>query len=196
MPVKASSELDELFVLLLLREIKLTSRYQLARTMGISEGEARGFLRKLEDRGIVLTEPRKGTTLTARGETRIARLLTRFGIKAVSKLPGGALGVGHANCAVHVRDRASFVKLGIEQRDEAIKAGASGAITLTYDGHDLSYPYVKERLNKWNPQASRFLTGALRLKAGDTVVITFSEEYGTALRGAIAAVLTLMPSAG
>jgi hypothetical protein len=159
--------------------------------MGISEGEARGMLRDLEKRRMVITKPRIGTLLTSPGETRAARTLSALGIRRVSKLPQGALGVGPSNCIVHLHDRSNRVRFGVEQRDAAIKAGASGAITLTYDGRNLSFPNVGEKLSRWNPHANRVLTQELKLNRGDTILIAFSEEYEIALRAALASALTL-----
>jgi hypothetical protein len=85
---------------------------------------------------------------------------------------------------------AKKISKGIEQRDEAMKAGASGATTLVFkgrlqfiDGYDVA---------ESDPRASRVLMQDFELMDGDVLIIGCSPSPELAMDGAFAAaVLTL-----
>ncbi|MDD1770479.1 MAG: hypothetical protein LUO79_05275, partial [Methanomassiliicoccales archaeon] len=98
-------------------------RKALADILQIGEGSVRTILDKMIREGCV-ENTRRGAMLTERGKKRLAQ----SGID-VSPVNVSGLTLAKHNCAVLVKRQAEAVKLGCEQRDEAVRAGAAGATT-------------------------------------------------------------------
>ena len=80
---------------------------------------------------------------------------------------------------------------GVAQRDEAIKAGAEGSITVAMIGKRLVIPPDNENLADLAPEDNARLRKDLELSDRDLFIIGFGAGYGVALAGALAAVLSL-----
>ena len=114
-------------------------RKQLATRLELGEGVVRTLLGRLRGAGFVSTS-RSGMALTEAGR----RLLG----EVEAALPGRPVGctdltVARSNYLVLVRDGASRVRFGVEQRDEALLSGAAGATTLLLRMGGLLVPGVE-----------------------------------------------------
>ena len=160
-------------------------RQQLARALGIGEGSARTLVKRLREEGLIEVA-RGGMTLTEGG----VEVLSYFqGLMRSMEVPPTPSTVSERNYAVLVRGVASLIRLGVEQRDAALLAGARGATTLIYDGERLQMPGVEREVE---PELSRLLLEALRPEAGDVIIIGTAEEEAAAEIGAKAAALELI----
>ncbi|MDD1769560.1 MAG: DUF2111 domain-containing protein, partial [Methanomassiliicoccales archaeon] len=92
------------------------------------------------------------------------------------------------NCAVLVKRQAEAVKLGCEQRDEAVRAGAAGATTLIARGTKLVVPGDEDFPDQ---EAVAPLKHAFELDDGDVVIIGSAFTYEAAEKGAVSAALSL-----
>lgn len=166
-------------------------RYQLADKVGLGEGVVRSLLAALARQGLVEVKRGRGCVLTPDGRRELEELLKSYGIADVRPLSPPQLGMGGFEVAVHVKGASSKVRLGVEQRDEAIKAGARGALTLVFKGGRLVVPGVEEPLEALNPSLAGALLDAFKLEEGDAVLICSSDEQWRAEEAAIAVAISL-----
>lgn len=112
-----------------------TGRKRLSEELGIGEGSTRTLLNMLEQRSLI-SRNNAGIELTQRGR----KVLSSFPF-SIQPLPPGSLPFSGEACISIVRNGAGKVTNGIMQRDEAVRAGGSGAITLVVrDGRLLIPP--------------------------------------------------------
>src|SRR2546430_17271363 len=76
---------------------------------------------------------------------------------------------------------------GIVQRDEAIRAGAEGSITVAVLGRKLVIPPDNKSIAELAPKENARLRSELDSADKDLVVICFGKDPGRALAGALAA---------
>lgn len=99
-------------------------RKELAEALNLGEGTVRTILNRMKDDGAIACS-RIGAVLTDQGQRRIDSL----GIKS-NPIEIEGFTIDEYNYLVIVKGMASQVKDGCQQRDDAVKAGASGATTL------------------------------------------------------------------
>ena len=159
-------------------------RKELAEHLGIGEGSVRKLLSYLGGKGWATTN-RQGITLSAGGR----KVLDGIGLMA-REVHAGNITVGEVDFAIRLRGLAGNVTNGIAQRDEAIKAGASGATTLVFRGRlEFTDGFGAARADS---RATRVLGKDFELADGDVLIIGCSPEPAPAMNGAFAAaVLTL-----
>lgn len=167
-----------------IQQLEPLGRKELSGHLGIGEGSARTLVTYLEEKGWARTA-RQGISLSDGG----SRLLEKIGLRA-KEVHAGKITVGDVDFAIRLRYCTDRISNGIDQRDEAIKVGASGATTLLFrkklvftDGFDVA---------ETDSRAARVLTQDFELADGDVLIIGCSPEPLRAMDGAFAAaVLTL-----
>ncbi|MEM2192387.1 MAG: DUF4443 domain-containing protein, partial [Candidatus Hadarchaeales archaeon] len=85
-----------------------------------------------------------------------------------------------------VRGGAKKVKLGLEERDEAIKVGAKGATVLVFRKGKLMVP---GNVCEIDPEAAAEIISALHPADGDLITIGTGDDFYSAEAGARAAAL-------
>jgi len=187
---KKLSELNELFFLLIIRKEATVGRYRLSTMLGIPEGIVRGIMRSYEREGYIDSRPKTGTFLTKTGEARIDTIFKSADIKDMKMYNFEVFGVGPINVVLQVQSGADKVRSGVDQRDAAVKAGATGTVILTYKGGTLKIPGTSEDMCTLSPEDSRRLLREFSLSEDDVVLVSFAEEWWQALRGALSAAFT------
>jgi len=86
------------------------------------------------------------------------------------------------------------VTYGLEQRDAAIKAGASGATTLVFSHNRLAMPGTSEDVFQNIQLIHNMLVSKLKPRENDVIIIGSADDRLTAEFGAKAAVLVLLKS--
>ena len=168
-----------------IQQMQPLGRKDLAERLGIGEGSVRKLLSYLEERFWVSTT-RQGISLSAAG----TELLDDIGLRA-KEVHAGNITVGEIDFAIRLRGMAGKVSKGIEQRDEAMKAGASGATTLVFSKGKLQFSDGFD-VAKSDSRAARVLMQDFEMAEGDVLIIGCSPEPELATDGAFAAaVLTL-----
>jgi DNA-binding PadR family transcriptional regulator len=165
----------------LIDERKGIGRKQLAKELGIGEGSIRTILNRLKDRSFI-TSSRSGQSITARGKRELGKTLEYVQVDA------GDLTVGNVDVATIVRKAAARVGRGIEQRDEAIKAGAAGATVLVYKCGKLQFP---DSFLNVRSEISGKLLKSFKPHEGDVIIIGTARDSVKAEEGAKAAARTL-----
>jgi predicted transcriptional regulator len=166
-------------------------RIELSRKLGIGEGAIRTVVKHLTRANIVAIG-KDGCMLTKRGVQLYSSLRSR--VSVVHEIDARQLALDKVSAAVSVRGAARVLRRGVEQRDAAIKAGATGACTLLLRGRVFQMPMGGSDDWKLNSRDALFqdLKALFVPKGGDVVVISSAGDHFLAQQGAMAAALTLI----
>ena len=160
-------------------------RKQLASKLSLGEGMTRNLISRLQSLGLLVTS-RRGMSLSEEGVS----LLNSFKEKMIScQFPESQITVDENNYAVLIRNGAKGIKLGLEQRDDALMAGARGATTLLRDEFEVVIPGTQEKIES---SVKDFIENEMQPKYGDIIIIGSSPELHKAEIGAKAAALKLL----
>lgn len=166
-------------------------RKRLSEVLGLSEGTVRTLVKHLRNEGLIEVS-KAGITLSNFGQMIFAQLRSK--VSEGVEIPKSPLTVGPFNIAVLIRNAATFIKYGIEQRDVAIKAGALGATTLIFTKNKLVVPGVDEKVLQNVQPIYDMLISTLKPMEGDVIIIGSAEEKPIAELAAKLAALELLKS--
>ena len=186
-----TASVSTIHLLLALERIaaKPIGRNKLAEELGIGEGATRTLIDRLKDGGLIEIS-KSGCSLTQNG----LKLFKEYeSIIKKTKIGKNELTLTEYNYAALVRNGASKVKAGIEQRDAAIIAGAKSATTIVCRNGRLAFPFPNREMNDYL-KASTQIENLLKPKENDAIVIVGSDKSEKAEYGALAAALTLIDS--
>jgi len=166
-------------------------RIELSRRLCLGEGAVRTIIKHLSARNFV--DPAKeGCVLTQRGMALYKSLRSK--LSEIHPVNARQLALDRASAGVLIRNSSAVVRRGIEQRDAAIRAGASGACVLVYRSGKLIMP-MKER-GEWTLGSHDLLFEDLRKlfapREGDVITIVSAPNIGLAEHCSMAAALTLL----
>jgi len=163
-------------------------RTKLSERLAIGEGATRTLIDRLLHANLIKIS-RLGCELTRSGLSVLDQLRARLGHRA--EVPRSSMTVGAYNFGILVKNGASRVKSGIEQRDAAVKVGAIGAVTLILKGEELIMPSVESISAKW-PNIAKQILNIFQPEENDVIVIAGAHTKGKAEAGARAAAWTLI----
>lgn len=169
----------------------IMSRNELCRGLVLGEGTVKTLVKHLKMHGLIETSNR-GTRMTAKGKGVYEGLLSI--IPAEMSLPRCAVALSRFNYAVLVREFGFAVRLGIEQRDAAIRMGATGATTLLFKENKFVMPASSNDSLKKEREVRRMLIEKLNPRDGDVIIIgsADSNEKTAELGAKNAALLTIL----
>ncbi len=165
------------------------SRFELSQFLGLGEGSVRTVLKRLKANSIIYIT-KKGVYLSEKGLTFYNEFKKVFPLIIEDKIY--SLAPCKYNVIVLAKKLMNKVSQGIEQRDQAIKYGANGAITLVYEKESFKFPNTKENVEQLYP--SEFWSKIRSLgqpEDGDVLIICFAEDRQKAYIGCFAAALSL-----
>lgn len=165
---------------------QVIGRAALGRQLGFGEGTARTMVKHLREAGLIEVT-RRGISLTELGGRMLTQL--RGTISRGAEAPKSGHTVGTYNHAVLVKRGADHIRLGVEQRDAALMAGAEGATTLLFDGIHFHMPGMETELDS---SLTQFLVDRFNPEAGDIVIIGTADSLTAAEIGAKMAALELL----
>ena len=155
-------------------------RKELAQRLLIGEGTCRAVLEILRGRKLV-SITKSGIALSKKGKYFIDSLpFAQAQVELIS------LGLSDYAYAIAMRDHGRFVRTGIEQRDDAVKAGAVGATSLICENRRLHFP-DHTPLAKQFEEDEAFLIAAFKPMDGDLIIIGYGRTEESARLGAFAA---------
>ena len=105
------------------------SRISFCKELHMGEGAVKTLILHLKEEGLV-DSLRYGTFLTKKGKKFVKELSKIISSECV--IPKCSISLGKNNHAILLRNIASDIKTGIEQRDASILYGANGAITILF----------------------------------------------------------------
>jgi len=139
----------------------------------------------------MVTVTETGVQLSKIGKENLRKLLRQLSIKKIISLEQSDLVPANSTMGVHVGRAYRPGITGIVQRDEAIKAGAEGSITVAVLGKKLVIPPDNKSIAELAPKENARLWNELEPADKDLIIIGFGKDAGRALAGALAAVLWL-----
>lgn len=176
--------------LILIGENESIGRGKLGQLLDIGQGEVRTLIKRLRERGWIAVGE-EGCTLTKDGEERF-KVLSRM-IPWRGRVNGSPLQLGKDCFALLVRGRSTKVRKGIEQRDAAIKAGASAALTVIYSDGKFMIPSERTDCESDGPSEPwTTIRSAAKPKDGDTIIIAGADDAVASEHSGLAAALDLI----
>lgn len=163
-------------------------RKRLSSRLGIGEGSVRTLIDILKRGSLLLTE-REGCKLTKKGMKVYASI--RKTIKDIKEVDMKGVWDYPFTVGIRLRGLAKRVKRGIEQRDAAIRQGASAAMTLVYGKGKLIMPGVSN-VSDEHPDFASSLLSEFNPREGDVIILAGARSKVEAENGAIAAALSTM----
>jgi hypothetical protein len=188
-PKLGFSEVHAIKALLEIEKNSSIGRTRLGSVLALGQGETRTLLRRMKEAGLISIES-TGCELTEKGRRDASRIRKLFPWE--STIDGSSLKLGELSYAIIARDGSRKVRNGIEQRDAAIKSGASGALTIFYENGRFVVPV--DRTDSEAATSSAEPWNTLRLaepKDGDAIIISGALDEKSAEFGAWSAALTL-----
>ena len=158
-------------------------RKKLSSLLGIGEGSTRTILSMIQDQGLI-TIGKSGIFLTNKGVEFKKSIQMDVADVVISDLT-----IGDRDCAVRVPKMARNIRYGCEERDAAIKSGATGATTLVYSNGKLIFPGSDYPVE---PDVEMKIRSVFNLKNDDVIIIGTGPTKESAEMGAIIAGLTIM----
>ncbi|MEM1946335.1 MAG: DUF4443 domain-containing protein [Candidatus Caldarchaeum sp.] len=187
-PSPAFTTVQLLYAVFLLGSHTVLGRKRLTDYLGIGEGSVRTMLTRLTEKGLAVST-QKGLSLTDKGR-ELYDYLKKFltAVKAVSfNMPWQA----QHNHGLVVKGLADRVSTGVEERDEAIRNGASAAMVLTYMFDGLYMPRVAN-LTVEQPHFARQVVEFFKPSVNDVVIIAGADDDVKARYAALAAAVKLV----
>lgn len=165
-------------------------RQALAKQSGLGEGATRTVLKKLKEKGYV-DVIRSGCFLTRVGRQMAGSI--DLSLSAVVPVPSSGLTMGEHQTALVLRGVAGRVRSGIEQRDSAIRIGATAATTYVIHSGKFAIPGGSANCERDFPGPTwAFLKESLKPRNDDVVVLCGAKSEASARLGALAAAITLL----
>lgn len=158
-------------------------RKKLSQLLGIGEGSTRTILSMMQEQSMI-TIGKSGILLTEVGTEFKKSVHMDIADITISDLT-----IGDRDCAVRVPKMARNVKYGCEERDAAIKSGATGATTLIYTNGKLIFPGSDYPVDS---EVETKIRSVFSLKNDDVVIIGTGPTRESAEIGAVIAGLTIM----
>jgi hypothetical protein len=152
----------------LIQERGHVSRDALCEELELGEGTIKTLVRHLKMQNLI-ESTNAGTKMTKKGNLFFSELSDSM--PSEISLSKCAITLGKYNYAVLVKQMSSAVKSGIEQRDAAIKMGASGATTLLFKDNKFLIPRINFDALKDEHQLSQQLIENLNPQDGDVLII-------------------------
>jgi len=188
--VPSFSEVHVLKALETINSNGTVGRGRLSKKIGLGQGTTRTLTRHMGREGLIKVT-KAGMNLSRLGVEVLSEIISR--ISKHQEIPESSITVGPFNSAVLVTNVADLVRYGVEQRDSAIKIGASGATTLIFKKGRLIIPGEDENIIK-NIKSIKKLLSLLKPKEKDVIIIGSAESRDMAEYGAKAAALELLKS--
>ena len=166
------------------QQAEIIGRKELSAKLAIGEGSTRKLITYLEEKEWAACN-RQGIYLIGPGKD----ILNSIGILA-KEVKVGDLTVNEKNFAILLRDVPAPIGNGIEQRDQAMMVGASGASTLIFsEGLKFSDDYEASSVDK---EASKRIIELFQPSDGDVIIIGSAPELAKAEDGAFAAAVLML----
>lgn len=169
-------------------------RGKLSKRLGMGEGAVRTLIKRMVLRGLVKTSAR-GCRLTRKGE-RIYKAMKEVMPSSI-RVPKSGLSIDEENFALLVKGGGKMVTSGITERDEAIKAGATGATTLVFEKEKFLMPRISNNCERDHPDLIwKILREKLAPEDGDVIIIGSAKDLKGAEYGAIGAAISMLRRIG
>jgi len=189
-PLPQLTSLQVLAALILIRGEGPVGRRLLSQALGINDGVARGLLERLSEKDLIRIAE-NGASLSEAGRKRLDSELGLLGVGSIHELGETELVPGKRAVGVHLSGRYVMGLNGIRERDEAVRVGADGAITMALLNGRLVVPPDNKDVRDMSRDEDSRLRGLFGPAEKDLLIVGFASDSRLALVGALAAVLSL-----
>ncbi len=179
--------IDKLRVLFSIGEAGRIGRKALALKLGVGEGYLRKLLDELESLGLI-SRDREGASLLDKGEALLGKA------RSALRVYRGVSVEGYTGSAVVVSGLEKHITNGLDERDEAVRFGARGAMVMVVKAGELWFPMVSN-ISREHPEFSQKIMSAFGLSDGDVMIFAWDGGPDSE-RAAIAAALLVLRKAG
>ena len=162
------------------------SRNLLMEELKLGEGSIKTLVKHLKMQNFVETS-NAGMWFTSKGQSVYDKL--RSAMPQELSLGKCSLGLGDYNHAILLKDLGDEIKMGIEQRDAAIKIGGIGATTLIYQDKKFLMPDRNQDSLRKDPKLKEHLLTKLNPEENDVIIIASSNNKKNANLAAKSAAL-------
>jgi predicted transcriptional regulator len=176
-------DVKELFLLYVLKQYGPMGRYRLVDVLNLPEGIIRGLLSRFQKKGYI-TVSQKGSVLAKGGEKELTKRLAMLQVSEIERFDGRYFNVGPTCVAIHIKNAKKQPRFGIKERDNAIKAGATGAITLTFQQGSLVMSNLAN-ISQDRPIVAESIISHFNLEDNDVIVIVFADNFWRAVEGGL-----------
>jgi len=149
------------------------SRTLLQEELDLGEGSIKTLVKHLKMQDLVETS-NAGMWMTAKGRNLYKKISET--ISAEMDLSKCSVTLGKFNHAILVKDMGDEVTTGIEQRDAAIKVGATGATTLIFQDGKFLMPDRKQDSLRKDIKLKENIIESLQPQENDVIIIASSEN--------------------
>jgi hypothetical protein len=158
--------------------------------LSLGAGVVRTLIWRLRSHHI-LSEDKQGCKLTEKGLRLYSMLQRRISQPVVTD--AGRLFLNKWNAIILVRGGASRIHLGLEQRDAAVRVGATGANTIIYsDGRFLIPGGSSDCAGDFPDSVWERLRVILKPEDGDLIIVSGAPSSHVAEQGVLAAAWTII----
>jgi len=190
-PLPQLTPVQLLSALVLIDQEGPVGRRALAQALQINDGVTRGLLERLAEQGLVQVNEGTGAKLSRQGRETLQRYLKQIAVRKIKTLDETELVPGKVSVGIHLAKRYKSGITGVLQRDEAIKVGAEGTLTIGVVNGKLSIPPDNKKVAELSPREDTRIRELFHPSENDLVIIGFGKDANQALSGALAAVLSL-----
>lgn len=191
-------------------------RYRLKEELLIGEGTAKSLVKKLKKKGNFIEVKIENTEKDQLSKSK-GHVLTENGLLILMKIKNKIPLLDEGDISVLkdfildskisksyyclVKDAATQLKTGVEQRDAAIKVNGLGATCLIYNGIELVFPSYSSEIDNYNIKINEkvqlyFKTKSINsniiFEKGDVIIIGFGTDFRKSRLAALNAAITLM----
>ncbi len=190
-PLPSFMQVDLFRTLWVLGQGKI-SRKALSQKLGIGEGSTRSILTHFSKRKIVkITQ--QGCSLTVAGRTVLSEI--KHAVIKISKAKSSPITFYQPAFGIHLKGLAHKLNKGLEERDEAIRAGAFGATVLVVKKGRFAFPGLRNN-DFASVEIAKELKDEFDSKNGDVLILSYSHNALAAERGAWNAAAYLLKKRG
>lgn len=187
-PPPSFTVLHIFMALLVLGDKGNLGRKRFTEELGLGEGAVRTIINRLKKHSLVKVD-RSGCSLTEKGRKLYEDLRKSMG--EFVELDGDMPWNYRYSIGVKLKDMARFLKMGLEERDAAIRAGADAAMIIIMRGGNLLMPGVSN-LNEERPNFASMIMSSFKPSEDDVILIAGSNDRIKAFYGALAAAYELL----
>jgi len=188
-PTPAFNEAHVIKAVEIIADHKIVGRTTLSNELELGIGTTRTVLKHLK-RWDYIVSSKLGFTLSQNGKKLLHQIKSKISQRV--QVPNTPLAVGPVVVALIVKNVGHKVNRGIEQRNTAIRAGASGATTLIFCDSKLIIPSQKKHSSKGLKQIQKVLNTELNPQENDAIILGSGINLINAEIGAIMAAIKLL----
>lgn len=176
--------------IILLNFFPTIGRYTLKNILNLSEGVIRSLLKDLSKKNL-LKASKAGSELTLKGKEFFKKIIKSSGIINIKEFKELKI-ISNKYCfGIHVKSPKKIFS-ELEIRDEAVKKGAKGAITMIFKNNKLGIPSLSKKIIKTYSEELKNIESSFSLNEGDIIILSFGDDKWRTLEGGISATISLI----